>query len=186
MNKAKQNRRNKTPEETLTTPPAMIVGEKATTQETVNDIPRQISKRMQKYSIIWSKENLGTITLMEEETRYWRMSRIHNAVSWWPYLPKNGMITHLLDSFYVRPNHRQYWIWIPTHTNPRKCSQTTIKITTWWVWEIPSCLLKHNTVLMKTGVSYTNSQHETLSSTENICQTSEILLMVNIYVYTTI
>ena len=34
-----------------------------------------------------------------------------------------------------------------------------------------------------TGVSSTTSQHATLSSTENICQTSDMLLMGNIYVY---
>ena len=79
--KAKQIRRNKTPNETLTTSPAMIVSKNSTMQETVSDTHKYISKRTQKHSGIQNKENLVTNLLMEEDTRHWLMSRMNYEVS---------------------------------------------------------------------------------------------------------
>ena len=47
--KGDKNRINKNHKYTLTTSPEMIVGKKATIQETVNALHKRISKRMQKH-----------------------------------------------------------------------------------------------------------------------------------------
>ena len=55
--------------ETLTIPPAMIMGGKATMQETGDASQKQISKRMQKHSGIWTRENMRISLLVEEENK---------------------------------------------------------------------------------------------------------------------
>ena len=60
---------SKTPEETLVTSPAIIVGGKVTMRVTMNDLHRQNSKRIQKHSEKLSKENMISSTLMKEEKK---------------------------------------------------------------------------------------------------------------------
>ena len=71
MIKAKQKKRNKIPERTLTTPPDIIVEKNTTKQETVNAQPKQSSKTTKKNSDRRNKENMGTNLFLEEETKYW-------------------------------------------------------------------------------------------------------------------
>ena len=47
----------------------MVVEKHVTMRETVFAPNRKISKRMKKYSIILSKENMGTRPLIEEENK---------------------------------------------------------------------------------------------------------------------
>ena len=60
MAKAKQKRRNKIPEETFTTSPAMLLGEKANIREIVNDTPKKSQRgcrsiKEDKTRTIWGK-----------------------------------------------------------------------------------------------------------------------------------
>ena len=116
----KKNRINQKPQKTLTTSHAMIWGKKHDLRETVNATHKQISNGMYKHSGRWNKENLGTNLLMEKEkNKYLWMLRMHHAVLWWSSPPKNGMISHLLGSCYVRPRHRKSCRWNPSQINPK-------------------------------------------------------------------
>ena len=87
--------------------------------ETVYAPHRQISKWMQNNSGGWSKVNLETSSLMEEENKkYWWMLRIHYAVLWYASPPKNGMIYDLLYSCFSIPHHKNSCRWNPSHINP--------------------------------------------------------------------
>ena len=80
--RVKKNRINKTLKETLTTSPEMIVDEKVTMREAVNDPHKRGSNRIQKQSGRRNKENMGKIPLMyEENKKRWLMMRMHHAVS---------------------------------------------------------------------------------------------------------
>ena len=59
------------PKETLTTSPAMIVGEKSTMQEKVNAPPKISSKSIHNNQGRLNKENMGTNLLMEEDKKQW-------------------------------------------------------------------------------------------------------------------
>ena len=71
-----------------------------------------------------------------------------------------------------RPHHKKYFIWNQWIINSKKCSREKNAMPTLCVWEIPSCLLQQNPVLMEIGAFLTINQHVTPSSMENIYQIS--------------
>ena len=128
MMKVKTNRINKTLKETLTTSPEMIVDERVTMREAVNDPHKRVSNRIQKQSGRRNKENMGKIPLMyEENKKRWLMMRMHHAVSWWSYPLENGMIYHLLESCLDRPHNKKSFRWNPSQIKFNNVSCTTKK-----------------------------------------------------------
>ena len=103
----------------MTTSPAIIVEKNVTMRETVYDLHRQKSKRMQKNSEKWSMKDMGLNLPMEDDNKqHWSILRIHHTVLWWASTLRNGMISHLLDSCFPRPHHKISWRWNTSLMNP--------------------------------------------------------------------
>ena len=124
---AKQKTRGRKPKETLTTSPEINVEKKGTMQGKTSDLHRQNLKRMKKYLEKRSRRNLGASTLMEYIKQLWLMLKMNHEVSWLESLPRNGMNSHLMDSYVVRPHHNNYCRRTLSLMKSKKHSHTTHK-----------------------------------------------------------
>ena len=69
----------------------------------------------------------------------------------------------------------------PITDEGNNCSPVKNEIQAICVWWIPYWMLRQNPELEKMGIFFTTNQHAKPSSMKNICQTSDMILMENIY-----
>ena len=61
-----------------------------------------------------------SLLMWEENNKNWLMFSIYHAVSWWSSSLRNGMASHLLDSCFSRPHHKNSCRCKPSLMNSKK------------------------------------------------------------------
>ena len=101
--KATEKRRSRDPGYIWITSPETTVEEKVNNLGTMTEQIKPGSKNLQIHSGKWSRRDLPTSPLVEENRKNWWTSKTLHAVLWWDHPPRNGANYHLLASCSAKP-----------------------------------------------------------------------------------